>query len=84
MGLTWEEARGIFGEYVTYYFCGQTTLAFLSALADELLLVLTKHNSGQQNSQLFDVLLAVSMAPSVFSPQERTHYLKTLGQLYGS
>lgn len=74
----------LFGQFVGYYFVGQTTVVFLAALADELLLRLTKCSGEQPNRTLFDILLATSMAPSVSSPQERTHYLKTLGQFYGS
>lgn len=81
--LSWEEAAALFGEYVGYYLSGHMTHAFLCALADELLLRLCQRRDEAPNAQFFDVLLATSMAPSISSRQERTHYLKTLGSLVG-
>lgn len=79
--LSWDETAALFGEYVGYYFAGLTTRAFLCALADELLIRLTKQTDGQPpTDRLLDVLIAASTAPSISSHREHAQYLKTLEQ----
>lgn len=81
---SWEAAAALFGEYVGYYFESLTTIEFLCALADELLITLAKEKDGHPTDHLLDVLLTASTLPSVPSPRERAQYLKTLEQFYDS
>ena len=78
MGLTWEEARAIFSEYVRYYFQGLTTRAFLSALADELLFISIQNKEDGSSSEFLNILLASSTFPSFPSSHEQIYHRKAL------